>query len=262
MPKSINYKQRIEIIFLHLNNTGPKLSIAKISRRMKLSRHTVSKWIKRFKETSDVLEKHSTGRSTKISGKLEKIMKNTLLMNPELTEKEMPLQFKTYGIKLHSTTISRGLKKLGYRYLVPASKPLLTKKQKLARLIFARENKDRNWNNIIFTDESTIKLGANRERYWKKRRSRIYLRKQKYPGKIHIWGSFTSAGFGKIILFQQNLNAEKMVSIYKKGILEFYTNIGRSNYRLLEDNDPKHTSKKAKRYRKSSKFPFLLTLLI
>ena len=253
MPKSINYRQRLQIIFLHLNNSGPRLSIAKISRKMKLSRHTVSNWIKRFKETVDVLEQHSIGRPTKISGKLEKIMKNALVENPELNAKEISLQLERTGLKIHPTTISRRLNKLGYHYKVPASKPLLSKKQKLARLKFGRENGDRDWSNVIFTDEFTIKLGANRERFWKRRNSRIYLRKQKYPGKINIWGCFTSSGFGKIILFKENLNAEKMISIYEKGLLRSYISLGNTNYLLLEDNDPKHTSKKAKIYKKNHK---------
>ncbi|CAG8540054.1 5297_t:CDS:2 [Cetraspora pellucida] len=40
-----------------------------------------------------------------------------------------------------------------------------------------------------------------------------------HPLKVHVWSCFSSSGFGKLILFQKNINAKFMITIYEKGLL-------------------------------------------
>lgn len=41
----------------------------------------------------------------------------------------------------------------------------------------------------------------------------------KHGIKMHLWGYFSKQGFGTLYLFIHNLNAEKMLQIYKKALL-------------------------------------------
>ena len=76
MLKTISSKKKWEIIFLHINNQGPKLSISKISKHLKLSTSCIKHWIKFFRETGSVDEKKSSGRPRKSSQQEdEKIVK-------------------------------------------------------------------------------------------------------------------------------------------------------------------------------------------
>lgn len=253
MPKPISYRKRLEVIFLHLIREGPKLSISKISRRLKISRQTVYRWLKRYETTGDVAEHKSPGRPSVFSPKIIKMIQNALSENRELTTSEIAAFLERSGVKISPRSISRRLNKLGFSYTKPSSKPLLTKNHRKKRLIFARENRFRNWNNVIFTDEATFKLSPNFQKIWRRRGTRAYQRTLKHPKKIHIWGCFSSNGFGRIVLFKENLNAEKLITIYKNGLLASYPEISEGKYILLEDNDPKHMSKLAKSYRKKKK---------
>ena len=61
-----------------------------------------------------------------------------------------------------------------------------------------------------------------------------------------MWGCFSASDFGKLVCFQQNLNAEFMVTVYKRGLLpsvEYLFGDNSEGWILQEDNDLKHRSK-------------------
>ena len=59
-------------------------------------------------------------------------------------------------------------------------------------------------------------------------------------------GCLSASGFGRLICFQQNLNAEFMCNIYERGLLASANGFfgdGNLDWILQEDNDPKHQSR-------------------
>ena len=68
-------------------------------------------------------------------------------------------------------------------------------------------------------------------------------------------GCFSASGFGRLVCFQQNLIANFMCKIYKRGLLPFSTEFfGADNLEwfLQEDNDPKHRSKIARNWKEEN----------
>ena len=47
----------------------------------------------------------------------------------------------------------------------------------------------------------------------------LIQRTVKHPIKINVWGCFSERGFGCLELFTENLNSEKMLKIYQRGLL-------------------------------------------
>ena len=250
MPKSLNYRKRLEIIFLHVNPEGPKLSISKTAKRLNTTSRTVARWVERFRKTGDVLDQNRPGRGRKTSHSEDKIIEKLFLDNLQITPNEVASKMNNIGVSISPEIVKNRLREKGFTYTKPTTKPSLSKKQKKERLQFARRNKNRNWKKVIYTDETTIRLASPIQKIWRKRRGKLFLRRFKKYEKINIWGCFTINGFGKIILFKKNLNAKLLLEIYKKGLLQSYPDIPNNNMILLEDNDPKHTSKIAKMYRK------------
>lgn len=77
--------------------------------------------------------------------------------------------------------------------------------------------------------------------------NRFLQRNDKHTVKVHIriWGCFSKHGFGILHLFINNLNAKKMLKIYKKALLfsvERWFGRTNQNWILQEDNEPKHRS--------------------
>ena len=70
----------------------------------------------------------------------------------------------------------------------------------------------------------------------------------KHPVKVNVWGCFSARGFGRVVCFKENLNADLMCDIYKYGLLPTARKqfgYDSTLWKLQEDNDPKHTSKLA-----------------
>jgi hypothetical protein len=90
---------------------------------------------------------------------------------------------------------------------------------RMNRLKWANAKKDTNWNQVIFSDETTFFLSHIKRRAWNFPGRKKVVRTLKHLIKVNAWGCFSSKGFGKIICFKKNLNAQLMCKIYENGLL-------------------------------------------
>ena len=144
------------------------------------------------------------------------------------------------------------MKEQGFYKLKPLQKPLLSDKHRLNRLKFAKVNKKCDWSKIIFTDEATIFQFSKPKKVWRKKDEIIKVATVKHSAKVNIWGCFSEKGFGQIYCFRNNLNADQLCHIYKHTLLPSATTFfGKDNDKwiLQEDNDPKHLSGKAQKWK-------------
>lgn len=250
MPLSI--RSRWEIIFLSKHRRGPKLTVSEVAKEVKCDTKTVKHWLQQYESTGDVADVLKSGR-TRITNDIEDEKIVALAEeNREQSSKQLSKVLKRKGIDVSPRTVRRRLNEAELQSLPPLMKPLLTRRHMNNRLLWAKQNKDRNWNNVIFTDESSIKLFSAPRRVWRRRGEVVKYPSVKHSIKVHIWGCFSERGFGAIHLFTTNLNAKKMCSIYENYLLPTAQNWfgdNTANWVLQEDNDPKHTSKLAKTWK-------------
>ena len=138
------------------------------------------------------------------------------------------------------------MKELNIAFRPTISKPLLRQNQVEKRLQWATEHKEYDWDRIIFSDESSFWVGNTLKRAWSEKGGNLIQRSVKHPAKLHVWGCFSKLGFGKLIIFSQNLDAQFMRKIYQRGLLpsaNMWYGKDNRNWCLQEDNDPKHRSR-------------------
>ena len=139
--------------------------------------------------------------------------------DPETTSKKIHLDMEGKGLEVSESTVRRRLNEGGLRYGPPLKKPLLKPNHLEARLQFVLENADRDWDRVIFTDESTFQLFQSARMVWQPINSRVVQRTVKHGPKVHVWGGFSSKGFGKLALFTRNLDASFLTQIYEEYLL-------------------------------------------
>ena len=71
------------------------------------------------------------------------------------------------------------------------------------------------WNQIIFSDEATVRLNPLKQHVWDLPRKRKVVRTVKNPIKVNVWGCFLNSGFGDIYCFRENLKANLLFKIHK-----------------------------------------------
>jgi hypothetical protein len=150
---------------------------------------------------------------------------------------------------VHTETIRRVLKETGLRYLVREKREKITHLQAKKRLEFSKKRLNYNWKYALFTDEKTFQLGGTKHKSWQDPKNRKTDEIQRHAPKIHVWAGIGLHFKTKLYFFEEILNADLYCQILKSRLppAEAF-DLGpheRSKWVFVQDNDPKHKSKKS-----------------
>ena len=157
------------------------------------------------------------------------------------------LIFHHFSLTVSITTIKRARKKLGWVKSGVRYCQLVTEKNRIKRLEFARECLARgdDFSNVIFTDESSIWLERHAKVCFRRHDQPAKLKpKEKHPYKVHVWAGISTRGTTDMVIFTGIMRKEFYVdTILSKYFLPYINEVfPDGNYRFTQDNDPKHKS--------------------
>ncbi|CAI9723845.1 Transposable element Tc1 transposase [Octopus vulgaris] len=132
---------------------------------MKVSGTTLSailRVLKIYEEPEGLELKKATGRPCKTTMRDDRAMKRYILKNPFGTAAGIFKKIKVNsGTEVSRFIVSRRLKEFGLKTCSSATKPTISKKNKLERLSLAEAYmkwKDENWSKVHFSDESKFNV--------------------------------------------------------------------------------------------------------
>jgi transposase len=182
-------------------------------------------------------------------------IKNTLLANDD--------------VDVSAETLRNVLRRNGLESRIKRKKPLLTRKHRQCRLLFAKKYRNwtmEDWNRVIWSDESkfTVFGSDGREYCWKKptdplRPQHVKPTVKYGGGNIMVWGCFSSHGIGFLCRIEEGLDAELYKQILNEDLMETlaWYDLNVSDVIFQHDNDPKHTAKSTKRWLDETGFEVL-----
>jgi hypothetical protein len=212
-------------------------------------------WVQRFSEEKNVDNLPGQGRARATTKKQDRMIRRLFERYPTMTLRQAKIRLAKKGVIVCTNTIKQRLSEFNVKYRSTTIKPLLSPKHKEKRLSWATENTDRDWTKVIFSDDATFWALIPARHAWTTTGTRFVQRTIKHPVKINVWGCFSERGFGRLELFTENLNAEKMVKIYERGLLKSAEKMFGRNKKiwvLQEDNDPKHRSRLCKAWKEEN----------
>ena len=105
------------------------------------------------------------------------------------------------------------------------------------------------FDDVIFSDESTIQLDQHSRLCFRKRlQPRLLKQRAKHPLKLHIWAGISKRGATSVIMFTGIMDAERLERVYEAGLIPFIREYYPDHHRLYQDNDPKHCSHRIEDY--------------
>jgi transposase len=168
--------------------------------------------------------------------------------------------------QLNRRTVSRRQVEAGLPGRIARTKPKLTKKQKRARVAWAKKYRHwthSDWEKVLWSDESPFTLFVKGGKVWVRRREwEQYASCCMHPsvkfggGHINVWGCFSSQGVGDLHQIHGNMNGAMYREILKNHMSPHLRQLG-ADFKFQHDNDPKHTSKVVKRYLSNAGFTVL-----
>jgi len=244
-------------------------SVREIESMLNIPKSTVARIIKKRDSTGSLERKAGSGRLSLLSNEEKSIIKVKIDESPLLSAAKLAGDFSAEaGKNVSPRTMQRYLGALDLKSCVAKKIPLLTKKHKESRLALA--NEWANWTikrfrSVIFSDECKFNLFSSdgRARCWRGDGKRLQ-EKNCIPtvkhggGSVMVWGCISYHGVGRLVIIDGIMDAIQYRRILAENLEESANQMGLADgWVFQQDNDPKHTSKKAKEFFTENKFNVL-----
>lgn len=255
MPKHTNLQLREAVINLYQSGKVSR----EIANSLLINKSTVNRMIAKYKLTNSLADKPRSGRPRKTTKRVDKIIKRKSITDVKKTAMDISRELREENLAdVSRSTISRRLKEVGLIGRAGVKKPLISAKNKKARLDFARKYEhwtEIDWRKVLFSDESKFQLfGSDGRKYVRRPTGTRYNSRYQIPtvkhggGNVMVWGSFSYNGVGPLVEIKGTMNATMYRDILTQHMLPYATRRMPRDWIFQQDNDPKHSSKLIKEF--------------
>lgn len=191
-----------------------------VARRFNVSRSTIVRLCRRVRVTGSFQDTHRTGRPRVTSGRQDVYIRQRHLRDRFLTaESTSRLVIGNHGRQISRFTVSNRLRERGIYCRRPFRGLVLTRRHRQLRLHWALQNRGRQWQNVIFSDESRFNLSNadSRVRVYRRRNERyVAPNVQQYNryggGGVMVWGAINYRFQSQLIVMNGNVTANAYIN--------------------------------------------------
>ena len=137
-------------------------------------------------------------------------------------------------------TVKRARQDLGWVINSPKYCQLIRDANKTKRLVWCEKMiaEKESFDNVIFTDESSVALETHRKRcYRRKDEPRKLKPRPKHPVKVHVWGGISKRGATPIAIFTGIMTAVRYTEILESALIPFIQEAFPDEHRFQQDNE-------------------------
>ena len=154
-------KQRI--LVHHFNGIkSPTIQVMLRKEGIRTTRNGVYNFIKRYELTGSIGRRPGSGRRSKISEEIKRIVDEMMEEDDETSAYQIRQKLCAMGYNLSLRTILRCRKSLGWNYRGSAYCQMIRDVNKVKRLEWAKKHENDDFEDVIWTDESTIQMETHR----------------------------------------------------------------------------------------------------
>ena len=159
------YTSYVKLRILHHHFQGRRpYTIARVLEEegVKVSRFGVHKFVQHYSETGSIERKEGSGRLSVVTTTVKELVNQQMEKDDETTAHQLHHMLMENGIQISFRTILRCRTALGWTFRSSAYCQLIREANKVKRLEWSQRYKDDDFEDVIWTDESTIQLENHR----------------------------------------------------------------------------------------------------
>lgn len=225
-----------------------------IARQVGIPQGTVSKILKRHRQTGKPTQRPRPGRPRKTSARDDRLLIRLCMDSRTTPTNALRAQWqRTIGIRVSRTLVNSRLVQAGLRARRPVWKPLLTARHRNARLNWARTHlriQVAQWQHVVFSDEARFELYRHDGRIRVRRRKDelyhetcVQPRVQAGGGGVTVWAAFHHHAKSPIVVLEGTLNQVGYRRILEETMLPFARQTFGENFLMQDDNAPCHRAR-------------------
>ena len=159
----------IESCFCRKTNMIRNSILIKLLNLSNVIKTTVRLWFNRWKETKDHSDRPRTERSRITTAEDDELIVDLAKQDvgQGITTKQIQEELEDRVVNTSRRTVENCLFEAGFNYSKPFSKSLLSPQYQRNRLNWAKSMKNYDWNKIIVSDETTVRLNAGKNIFGK-----------------------------------------------------------------------------------------------
>lgn len=174
---------------------------------------------------------------------------NYMKESDEMTTKSVQSRLSREGHDISLTTICTIRQRLGWTLKGTRYCQMIRHANKPKRVQWVQDNNNDRFEDVIWWDETSVWLEQHAKRCYRKKGVTPKKKpKPKYPLKLHVWAGISRRGPTKVCIFNSIMNADLYVDILEQTLIPFIADTYPDHHRFMQDNDPKHRSRKAQKF--------------
>lgn len=235
-----------------------------VANQFGVSKAGVTGIMKRFQQRGAVVIKKSTGRPKKTTVKQDRILIKLSKEDPRKSAIQLLTELREkYQVNVSVDTVKRRLRSVGLYGRRPAKKPLISVKNRIARVQFANKHikwTSKDWSKVLWSDESKFLLfGSDGIKYIRRPVGQRFHPKYQLPtvkhggGNVMVWGCFSRDTIGPLHRIEGIMDQVLYKDIVNKVMLPHAKEKMPRGWIFQQDNDPKHTARSVKDFFQAKK---------
>ena len=243
------------------------MSIREIENMHSISKSTVHRIIKKYEEQELTEAQPRSGRPQVFNDRDRRHLIQLVKKDRQASLSQITSQMSNIIQKdVSASTVRRTLHDEGYSGHVSLRKPFISNVNCFKRQKWCQERLTwgNQWNQIVWSDESSYEVFGSKQRKWVWCRPEQRLDKdclvptfKSGQKSVIVWGCFTRLGVGPLVRLEGRLSAIDYINILETHLAPFLEGLGEEAYTFQDDNAPIHTAKKTTKWKQDNMIPCL-----